>query len=73
MTITLFSTTGDPNGIRHVDKFNWSGFGVVFSKDPTPLATLFFSTCTIDAVGRVSAKRRSPDSVAIELSGYAYG
>jgi len=29
-----------------------------------------FSTCTIDAVGRVSAKRRSPDSVAIELSGY---
>jgi len=33
MTITLFSTTGDPNGIRHVDKFNWSGFGVVFSKD----------------------------------------
>jgi len=32
-----------------------------------------FATCTIDAVGRVSAKRRSPDSVAIELSGYAYG
>lgn len=32
-SITLFSTTGDPNGIRHVDKSNWSGFGVVFSKD----------------------------------------
>lgn len=32
-SITLFSTTGDPNGIRHVDKSNWSGFGVVFAKD----------------------------------------
>jgi len=32
-SITLFSTTGDPNGIRRVDKSNWSGFGVVFSKD----------------------------------------
>lgn len=29
-SITLFSTTGDPNGIRHVEKSNWSGFGVVF-------------------------------------------
>jgi len=32
-SITLFSTTGDPQGIRHVDKSNWSGFGVVFSKE----------------------------------------
>lgn len=32
-SITLFSTTGDPQGIRHVEKSNWSGFGVVFSKD----------------------------------------
>lgn len=31
-SITLFSTTGDPQGIRHVEKSNWSGFGVVFSK-----------------------------------------
>lgn len=31
-SITLFSTTGDPNGIRHVEKTNWSGFGVVFPK-----------------------------------------
>jgi hypothetical protein len=42
MTITLFSITGDPNGIRHMDKFNWSGFGVVFSKDPTPSPRYFF-------------------------------
>lgn len=32
-SITLFSTTGDPRGIRHVDKSNWSGSGVVFPKD----------------------------------------
>ncbi|WP_020558711.1 GIY-YIG nuclease family protein [Thiofilum flexile] len=31
-SITLFATTGDPHGIRHVDKSNWSGFGVVFTK-----------------------------------------
>jgi hypothetical protein len=32
-SITIFSTTGDPEGIRHVDKSNWSGFGVVFPKE----------------------------------------
>jgi hypothetical protein len=37
-SITIFSTTGDPEGIRHIDKSNWSGFGVVFSRDQ--LATL---------------------------------
>lgn len=31
--ITLFAKTGDPQGIRHVEKSNWSGFGVVFAKD----------------------------------------
>jgi len=32
-SITLFATTGDPEGIRHVDKSNWSGYGVVFTKE----------------------------------------
>jgi len=32
-SITLFATSGDPEGIRHVDKSNWSGCGVVFTKD----------------------------------------
>lgn len=32
-SITLFATTSDPDGIRHVDKSNWSGSGVVFHKD----------------------------------------
>ncbi|MBC3807034.1 GIY-YIG nuclease family protein [Undibacterium seohonense] len=32
-SITLFATTGDPEGIRHLDKSNWSGFGVVFNKE----------------------------------------
>ena len=32
-SITLFSTTGNPHGIRHVEKSNWSGFGVVFPKE----------------------------------------
>lgn len=32
-SISLFATTGDPEGIRHVDKSNWSGFGVVFTRD----------------------------------------
>jgi predicted GIY-YIG superfamily endonuclease len=32
-SITLFATTGQPEGIRHVDKSNWSGCGVVFTKD----------------------------------------
>ena len=32
-SISMFATTGDPEGIRHVDKSNWSGFGVVFHKD----------------------------------------
>jgi hypothetical protein len=30
-SITLFATTRDPEGIRHVDKSNWSGGGVVFT------------------------------------------
>lgn len=32
-SITIFSTTGDPEGVRHVDKSNWSGFGVVFKRE----------------------------------------
>jgi len=32
-SITLFATTGDPEGIRHVDKSNWSGYGIVFTKE----------------------------------------
>lgn len=32
-SITIFSTTGDPQDIRHIDKSNWSGFGVVFPRD----------------------------------------
>jgi hypothetical protein len=32
-SITLFATTGDPEGIRHLDKSNWSGYGVVFNRD----------------------------------------
>lgn len=32
-SITLFAKSGDPEGIRHLDKSNWSGYGVVFNKD----------------------------------------
>lgn len=32
-SITLFAKTGDPQGIRHLDKSNWSGCGVVFNKE----------------------------------------
>lgn len=32
-SISLFATTGDPQGIRHIDKSNWSGFGVVFTRE----------------------------------------
>lgn len=32
-SITIFATSGDPEGIRHVDKSNWSGYGIVFSKE----------------------------------------
>lgn len=32
-SITLFATTGDPEGIRHLDKSNWSGHGVVFNRE----------------------------------------
>jgi len=32
-SITVFATTGDPQGIRHVDKSNWSGSAVVFQKE----------------------------------------
>jgi hypothetical protein len=32
-SITLFATTGDPEGIRHLDKSNWSGYGVVFNRE----------------------------------------
>ncbi len=31
-SITLFATSGDPEGIRHLDKSNWSGYGVVFNR-----------------------------------------
>lgn len=31
-SITLFATTGDPEGIRHLDKSNWSGYGVFFNR-----------------------------------------
>jgi hypothetical protein len=36
-SITVFATTGDPEGIRHIDKSNWSGCGVVFHKDQVSL------------------------------------
>jgi hypothetical protein len=32
-SITLFATTGEPEGIRYIDKSNWSGCGVVFTKN----------------------------------------
>lgn len=32
-SITQFATTGDPEGIRHLDKSNWSGYGVVFNRE----------------------------------------
>lgn len=32
-SITVFATNGDPHGIRHIDKSNWSGYGVVFPKE----------------------------------------
>jgi hypothetical protein len=32
-SITIFSPTGDPEGVRHIDKSNWSGFGVVFKRE----------------------------------------
>ena len=32
-SITLFAKTGDPEGIRHLEKSNWSGSGVVFTKE----------------------------------------
>ncbi|MGX9717096.1 GIY-YIG nuclease family protein [Janthinobacterium lividum] len=32
-SITLFATTGNPEGIRHLDKSNWSGYGVVFNRE----------------------------------------
>jgi hypothetical protein len=35
-SITMFSTDGDPEGIRHIDKSNWSGFGVVFQRGQLP-------------------------------------
>jgi hypothetical protein len=34
-SITLFATSGDPEGIRHVDKSNWSDG--VFNKELFPL------------------------------------
>lgn len=32
-SITLLATTGDPEGIRHISKSNWSGCGVVFTRE----------------------------------------
>lgn len=32
-TIHIFSTTGDPGGVRIVQKTNWSGVGVVFPRE----------------------------------------
>jgi hypothetical protein len=32
-TIQIFSTNGDPQGIRIIQKTNWSGVGVVFPRD----------------------------------------
>jgi hypothetical protein len=32
-TIEIFSTTGDPQGIRVIQKTNWSGVGVVFPRE----------------------------------------
>ena len=32
-TIQIFSTTGDPQGIRIIQKTNWSGVGVVFPRE----------------------------------------
>jgi hypothetical protein len=32
-SITLFATTGDPEGIRHLDTSIWSGDGLAFNKE----------------------------------------
>ena len=49
-SITLFATTGDPEGIRHVDKSNWSGYGVVFTRLPSGWhATRLRPTWKVDA------------------------
>ena len=32
-TIEIFSTTGDPQGVRIIQKTNWSGVGVVFPRE----------------------------------------
>jgi len=32
-SITLFVTSGDPEGIRHLDESNRSGYDVVFNKE----------------------------------------
>lgn len=32
-TIEIFSTTGDPQGVRIIQKSNWSGVGVVFPRE----------------------------------------
>lgn len=32
-SITFFSTTCAPEGIRHLDKSNGSGYGVVFNRE----------------------------------------
>lgn len=32
-TIHIFSTTGDPEGIREITKTNWSGVGVAFPRE----------------------------------------
>ena len=32
-SIALFATSGDPEGIRHLDKSNGSGHGVIFNKE----------------------------------------
>ncbi|MBT9136946.1 MAG: hypothetical protein DDT34_02032 [Firmicutes bacterium] len=31
-SITLFATTGYPEGIHHLDKLNVSGYGLVFNR-----------------------------------------
>ena len=36
--ITILVATGDPDGVRVVEKSNWSGRGVVFSRSDLPTA-----------------------------------
>ena len=65
-TLRMFVPDGDPEGVRLIDRMNWTGLGVVFPRSKWPEVKNrkeFGRTGVYILTGLQRRKRRAPDCV----------